>query len=100
MQFVEKPRRLLPKSQDEMVLIKIKLKFSPTRILYITTKPLHSSQRLYKEDEERRTVIIEVVPNRELIQLILSFGPDVEVMEPQTLREQIIEIIEKMQLNY
>lgn len=81
-------------------LITITLKFSANRISYIKTKPLHNSQRLFKEDEEGRTVIIKVIPNRELTQLILSFGPDVEVLEPEFLRKEIKEKVEEMNSKY
>ena len=40
-------------------------------------------------NEEYRTVSLEVKPTRELEQQILSFGPDVEVLSPDTFRAQI-----------
>lgn len=86
--------------RDKGELVIIKLKFSETRISYVKTKPLHSSQRPDNDDIEGLTIYIEVVPNRELTQLILSFGSDVEVLEPEFLKEQIKEQIERMQSLY
>lgn len=63
------------------------LKFTPRRFPYIESKPLHLSQRV--RDRENGIVAIKAIPNRELIAQISSFGSDVEVLEPQTLREEL-----------
>lgn len=85
---------------DLGIVQKVELKFSKNRISYVKTKPLHSTQRLLKEDPDGLTVTIEVIPNPELIQLILSFGPDVEVIKPESLREMILEKVFKMNSIY
>jgi predicted DNA-binding transcriptional regulator YafY len=79
---------------------KIVLKFSEHRINYVLTKPLHGSQRPYKADESGTSISIEVIPNRELYQLILSFGADVIVIQPKHVREEIKTIINAMKDNY
>lgn len=79
-------------------VVRVKLQFSPNRYPYIISKPLHESMR--KVDNENRIVTIDVIPNRELESLILSFGADVEVLEPQWLREQIKEKIEDLMTKY
>lgn len=63
------------------------LRFTPARFPYVTSKPIHKSQVVI--DEEDCTVSLEVKPTRELEQQILSFGPDVEVLSPDTFRAQI-----------
>jgi predicted DNA-binding transcriptional regulator YafY len=40
-------------------------------------------------DNENRIVTIDVIPNKELESLILSYGDDVEVLEPVEFRELI-----------
>ena len=50
-----------------------------------------------KIDNENRIVAIDVIPNRELEALILSFGDDVEVLEPHEFRQQIAD---KIKSNY
>ena len=65
----------------------VELKFSPKRFPYVKSKPLHRSQLTINEEE--RIVAIEVRPNWELETLLLSFGPDVEVLAPALLREKI-----------
>ena len=64
----------------------IVLRFSPQRFPYVLSKPIHSSQRVLSEPN---TVSIHVKPNRELSQQILSFIPDVEVLSPEWLRNEI-----------
>jgi len=77
----------------------VKLKFSKKRINYVLTKPLHGTQKQDKMDTSGLTIQIEVMPNRELYQLILSFGEDVEVISPpeirKTIKDKIIEMIKK-----
>lgn len=78
----------------------VKLKFSEKRINYVLTKPLHGTQKLDKTDDSGLTVQIEVMPNYELYQLILSFGEDVEVISPTEVRNEIIEKINNMKSKY
>jgi predicted DNA-binding transcriptional regulator YafY len=73
----------VPKNAE---LIRVVLKFSRERFAYVESKPLHGSQ---KSDRKKRTVTIEVFHNRELESLILHYGNDVEVIEPESLREAI-----------
>ena len=85
---------------DGLSIEKIKLKFSEQRLYYVLTKPIHQTQKKDKTDEFGRTVIVEVIPNKELYQLILSFGEDVEVISPLSVRNEIVDIIIKMKKNY
>ena len=64
----------------------IVLRFSDYRFPYVVSKPLHKSQKL---GQEPNTICISVKPNRELSQQILSFIPDVEVLSPEWLRNEI-----------
>ncbi len=85
---------------EEGAIEKIYLKFSDRRINYVLTKPLHGSQKLDKTDNEGRTISIEVIPNQELYQLLLSFGEDVEVLSPEKARREMVERIKNMKNNY
>ena len=84
--------------KDDVVKIRIVLKFSKAQFPYITSKPLHQSQAIISEDD--CTLAIEVRPTYELDQLILSFGPDIEVLEPTEYREYIKRKIEENLKNY
>lgn len=65
----------------------ITLQFSPERLQYVLSKPLHHSQKI--KDKQNGIIEISVIPNKELESLILSFGNQVEVISPQHYREQI-----------
>lgn len=72
---------------SEAPVQEIKLRFSKQRLQYVLTKPIHKSQRC--SDTGTGIVTLQLIPNRELETLILSFGPDVEVLEPMFLRNKI-----------
>ena len=88
----------IPNNQES---IEIKLRFSTGRIPYVTTKPIHgASQRLDKTDPEQRTIIINLLPNNEMYQTLLSFGSDVEVLSPNLVVDKMKSISEKMNEYY
>lgn len=76
----------------------IVLHVSPKRMPYILSKPLHPSQRNHRASEG--IIELKVIPNRELYQLLLSFGPDIEVLEPADIRLQMKQYAINMVENY
>lgn len=66
---------------------KVVLKISEKQYPYIKTKPLHPSQA--ELDKDNRIIQLDVFLNWELESLILSYGDDIEVIEPISLRERI-----------
>lgn len=76
----------------------VKLKFSEHRFPYVLTKHLHKSQKTI--DEMEHIIQINVIPNKELVALILQYGNDVEVLSPQSLRDQIRIKIQEMIKKY
>lgn len=85
---------------EEGKVEKIVLRFSEQRINYVLTKPLHGSQKVDKSDGVGRCISIEVIPNHELYQLILSYGADVEVVLPSEIRNEINKKIKLMSNQY
>jgi predicted DNA-binding transcriptional regulator YafY len=67
----------------------VKLWVSPVSWPYVRTKPLHGTQKKVAEDATGAVITIEVYLNYELEQLILSFGENMEVLEPEWFREKI-----------
>ncbi|MDD2437512.1 MAG: WYL domain-containing protein [Massilibacteroides sp.] len=63
------------------------LRFTKERFPYVVSKPIHQSQRIIEGDNYE--VEIQVKPNRELYQQLFSFIPDVEIVSPQWLRNEI-----------
>lgn len=80
-------------------LQEVVLEFSPEQAPYITTKPLHPSQK-HKIGENGLTVRLNVIPNYELERLILSFGDSVKVISPTSLREKISDRLQKASEKY
>lgn len=63
---------------------------------YTLSKPLHKSQSVIKENDDGSAVIaINVIPNFELEQMLLSFGDRFEILSPTSLREKISARIKK-----
>jgi predicted DNA-binding transcriptional regulator YafY len=60
---------------------------------------LHESQK-ESTTEEGLLVRLQVVPNPELEQVILSFGEEVKVLKPLKLKERINDRAKKMQELY
>lgn len=77
---------------------KVILKFGEKRYPYVITKPLHPSQ--VELDNEKRIIQIDVFQTPELESLILSFGDQVEVIAPETLKEKIGQQIQRLSKKY
>lgn len=88
------PRFLDPQTlKTEDVIIKC-----TTKVLrLIKENPIHYTQQILEEDSE---VKLSLVINPLLIQRILGFGDEVEVISPRILREDIKDTIQKMNLKY
>lgn len=80
----------------EKQLQEIKLLFSPEQAPYISTKPLHPSQKARLIEDGSLEVRIYVIPNYELETRILSFGEKVKVVAPTTLVSAIKKRIVKL----
>ena len=86
-------------SEDEAKLIVLRV--SSEQLPYMLTKPLHPTQKVKEVFQNGNAILtIKVNPNFELIQLLLSFGERVTVLEPVTLREKIKQRIEENFKNY
>ena len=85
----------IPKNKE---VCEILLQFTEQRYSYIISKPLHWSQKI--KDADQRIVSISVIPNKELISLILSFGDDVVVLSPNEIREELSKQITSLQQKY
>ena len=79
-------------------LQKIVLQVAPNRLPYILSKPLHPSQRNRRASEG--IIELKVAPNKELYQLLLSFGPDIEILEPAEIRLKMADYAQQMAEKY
>jgi len=73
----------------EVELIEVQL--SENIIPYIASKPIHGSQKIHGN-----MLTIEVKINYELESLILSFGENMKVLEPESLKLKLMGRIQKM----
>ena len=67
---------------------------------YIESDPLHASQIKLKEGKKRNTFQLSVMITEELIRLFLSYGSSVEILEPKSLRLEMMKRIQEMNENY
>lgn len=56
---------------------------------YIASQPFHASQEVVKEGKNRTTFQMTVFVAEELIRAFMSYGGEIEVLEPVSLREEI-----------
>lgn len=67
---------------------------------YIETKPIHASQQRVGERPGSVDYSIKVIPNYELESTFLSFGEQLEVLEPSGLRDKIQTRLQRLLNNY
>lgn len=68
---------------------KIKLSFKKERAPYVVTKPVHPTQQVTPLKNGSVRIELELIVNKELVQLMLSFGSDVNVLAPKSLKNII-----------
>ena len=74
----------------------VKLKVSPRYSKFLRSLPLHHSQKEVETNEEFSIFTYQLCVERDFISEILSNGTDIEVLEPQSLREEVSATIRKM----
>lgn len=84
--------------EENKTIEHVLLKFTPNRLPYVLSKPLHSSQKI--ENRREGIISINVIPNKELVSELIWFGSDVEVLAPDSLREKIKQKIAEMHKKY
>jgi predicted DNA-binding transcriptional regulator YafY len=78
--------------QPERVLFRAK----PVASKYIRSQPFHSSQSVHKETNSETFFELYVLISEELIRAFLSYGGEVEVLEPNELRTELKTRIQQM----
>lgn len=67
---------------------------------YIQTKPILPNQKLIEKRENETIFEIKTIINKELIQLLLSYGAAITVLQPQKLVDMISTEVSKTLKNY
>jgi predicted DNA-binding transcriptional regulator YafY len=81
-------------------ITEVRLWFSVSQGNYIKTQHLHATQKIVSDDDTGLVVAYQLIPNYELIQTLLAFGPEVKVLEPLSLQEQIKAMLHKSMQRY
>jgi predicted DNA-binding transcriptional regulator YafY len=63
---------------------------------YINSQPLHVSQKTIKEGKNKTTFSLNVIVSEELIRTFLSYGGEIEIIEPENLRNLIVKRLRDM----
>ena len=69
----------------------VRLKIDASQVKYFRSLPLHSSQREIETTEEYSIFEFFLVPTYELIKEIFANGQHIEVLSPQSLRNEILD---------
>lgn len=85
-----------PEAKVERVVLKIDAKRYP----YVETKPFSEKQKIVKKVDDTVTISFPMKVNKELIAEILSFGNDIEVVDPVSLREEIARQVSDLSHKY
>ncbi|WP_276374339.1 WYL domain-containing protein [Chryseolinea sp. H1M3-3] len=73
----------------------VMLWFSPSQGNYVKTQHLHATQEIVSDTPQGMTVRLQLIPNYELLQTLLAFGPEVKVLEPLSLKDDLKEMLAK-----
>jgi predicted DNA-binding transcriptional regulator YafY len=73
-----------------------KLKFTPERARWVKHEEWHQNQRSVLKNDGSLELEIPFSDERELLGDLLKFGPDVEIIEPSSLKIMASEAIQKM----
>lgn len=80
--------------------LRVKLRFLPEAAKWVRDEQYHQSQRMVEEEDGSLLFEVTVNGSREITKWILSFGPAVEVLEPDTLRQDVAALIRQSLRQY
>ncbi len=75
---------------DDLEVETIELQFTPIQGRYIKSLPLHTSQTIIEDNEELLIIQLQMFITHDFLMEILSFGCDVKVLSPVSLKKEII----------
>jgi len=86
--------------KEDMQTEEIIFKVDKRNAQYISTKPIHTSQRKVESNEDGVTFQLTMKINFEIERLFLGFGKDIEILAPLKLRKSIATNLKKAVENY
>lgn len=88
--------RVYPDMKRETVILKV----SAMQSKYFRSLPLHQSQEIVEETPEYTVFKYYLTPDYDFRQDVLSFGPSIEVLEPEHLRKEIGKVASDLNCKY
>ncbi len=79
---------------------KILLQISNQLWPYIESKPIHGSQKVKQKNDESIIIELNLQINFEFISLIFSYGSEIKIIAPESLKNKIIDKAEKLLQQY
>lgn len=76
------------------------LEFDSWRGRYLSSAPIHKSQKFIKEENDKIQFLFRIAPHHEFHAKILSYGKHVKVIAPISLREEIRNLLQETLNNY
>jgi len=76
--------------------VEVVLEIKGNTVHYFNTQKIHHSQRLVEQKKSKSTFAFTLIPNYELESIILSYGEDVRVLKPASLKNKISRRIQNM----
>ncbi len=81
---------------EDRTIETIHLLFNAQRTPYIETKPIHKSQKVIRENADGSKVFeLHLIPNFEFRAILLSHAEAVKVLQPDWLRNELIDLHQK-----
>lgn len=81
---------------DNVQMETIRLKFIAEQGIYVETRPLHHSQKLIGKTDEYMVFELTLRPTFDFFQELMSYGSDLEVLSPQSLRDRVARCVGAM----
>jgi predicted DNA-binding transcriptional regulator YafY len=72
--------------------VKVVLSFDGIQGKYIKAQPIHLTQKIISEENDQLTVELFIIVSPEFIMYLLGYGPGVQVIEPDSLKKEIIKL--------
>ncbi|MEY3436698.1 MAG: helix-turn-helix transcriptional regulator [Sphingobacteriales bacterium] len=82
-------------THDKLKIQQVILRFSYEQGQYVKTYPLHNSQRVIKEDKQYVLIELNIYVTYDFLKELLSFGHELQVIEPLSLKQDIQKIMQK-----
>lgn len=85
---------------DEREPEEIHLSFTPFQGKYVKSLPLHPSQEIVRDTHEELRIRLRVHPTPDFIMHLLSYGKELTVVKPMSLKRRVQEELQLAQMNY